>query len=109
MKKAMLSQPMAGRTEEEIISTRERAIAVLEAKGYTIVNTLFTDEWYSKEQMEDRGVVRIPLCFLAKSLENMALCHATYFCKGWETTRGCKLEHDAAVAYGLEIIYETGE
>lgn len=106
MKKAMLSQPMAGKTEEEIISTREKAIKVLEDKGYEIVNTLFTDDWYGKEQMEARGVVQIPLCFLAKSLENMSLCHAVYFCKGWDKARGCKIEHDAAVAYGLEIIYE---
>lgn len=106
MKKAMLSQPMAGKTDEEIIATRERAIKALEARGYEIVNTLFTDEWYSRENMEKRGVVQIPLCFLAKSLENMSLCHAVYFCKGWEQARGCKIEHDAAVAYGLEIIYE---
>ena len=106
MKKAMLSQPMAGKTEEEIVAARNKAIAVLEAKGYSIVNTLFTDEWYSKEKMAERGVVQIPLCFLAKSLENMALCHAAYFCKGWENARGCKIEHDAAVAYGLDIIFE---
>ena len=105
--KAMLSQPMAGKAEQEIIETRERAIKVLKGKGYEIVNTLFTDEWYSKEKMEERGVVQIPLCFLAKSLENMSLCHAAYFCKEWENARGCKIEHDAAVAYGLEIIYEV--
>lgn len=104
--KAMLSQPMAGRTDAEIIATREKAVKVLEEKGYKIVNTLFTDEWYSKENMEKRGVVQIPLCFLAKSLENMSLCHAAYFCKGWENARGCKIEHDTAVAYGLDIIYE---
>ena len=104
--KAMLSQPMAGKTDEEIAATREKAIAVLRDKGYEVVNTLFTDEWYSKESMESRGVVQIPLCFLAKSLENMSLCHAAYFCKGWEKARGCKIEHDAAVAYGLTIIYE---
>lgn len=106
MKKAMLSQPMAGKTEDEIVATRDRAIKALEDRGYEVVNTLFTDEWYSKENMEERGVVQIPLCFLAKSLENMSLCHAAYFCKGWEKTRGCKIEHDAAVAYGLEVIYE---
>ena len=104
--KAMLSQPMAGKTDEEIASTREKAIAALQERGYEVVNTLFTDEWYSKEAMEKRGVVQIPLCFLAKSLENMSLCHAAYFCKGWEKARGCKIEHDAAVAYGLDIIYE---
>ena len=106
MKKAMLSQPMAGKTDEEIIVTREKAIAALREKGYEIVNTLFTDEWYGKEAMEKRGVVQIPLCFLAKSLENMSLCHTAYFCKGWEQARGCRIEHEAAVAYGLEIIYE---
>lgn len=104
--KAMLSQPMAGKTEEEIIATRERAIRELERRGYEVVNTLFTDEWYRPEAMEERGVVNIPLCFLAKSLENMSLCHAAYFCKGWENARGCRIEHDAAKAYGLEIIYE---
>lgn len=104
--KAMLSQPMAGKTEEEIIETRNRAIATLKAKGFDIVNTLFTDEWYSNEAMKKRGVVQIPLCFLVKSLENMSLCHAAYFCKGWENARGCKIEHEAAKAYGLTIIYE---
>ena len=50
--KAMLSQPMAGKTDEEIIVTREKAISVLRDKGYEVVNTLFTDEWDSKESGE---------------------------------------------------------
>ena len=106
MKKAMLSQPMAGKTNEEIVATREKAIKALEEKGYEVVNTLFTDEWYSKDAIAERGVVQIPLCFLAKSLENMSRCRAAYFCKGWENARGCRIEHEAAVAYGLEILYE---
>jgi hypothetical protein len=104
--KAMLSQPMAGLTEEQIVATRERAILALHNLGYEVVNTLFTDEWYSRDSMAKRGVAQIPLCFLAKSLENMSLCHVVYFCKGWETARGCRIEHAAAVAYGLGIIYE---
>ena len=106
MKKVMISQPMGGKTEDEIVATREKAISTLEEKGYKVVNTLFTDEWYSKEKMEERGVVQIPLCFLAKSLENMSLCHAAYFRKGWENARGCRIEHEAAKSYGLEILYE---
>lgn len=92
--KAMLSQPMAGKSEEEIKTTREKAIAALKEKGYEIINTLFTDEWYSNKSMKERGVVQIPLC------------HAAYFCEGWEKARGCRIEHDAAVAYGLTILYE---
>lgn len=67
--KVMLSQPMLGRSDEEIIATREKAIKVLEEKGYDVVNTLFIDEWNSSENMERQGVVNIPICFLAKSLE----------------------------------------
>ena len=104
--KAMISQPMAGKTEEEIVAAREHAMQDLETQGYEIVNTLFTEEWYSKEAMEKRDVVQIPLCFLAKSLENMSKCHAAYFCKGWENARGCIIEHIAAQRYGLTIIYE---
>lgn len=97
----MISQPMAGKTDEEIAETRDKAHAKLREMGYEFVNTLFTDE-----AMEGRGVVQVPLCYLAKSLENMSLCHAAYFCTGWENARGCRIEHDAAVAYGLEVLYE---
>lgn len=105
-KRAMISQPMAGKTDEEIAKARDSAHAKLREMGYEFVNTLLTDEWYSDEAMEERGVVQVPLCYLAKSLENMSLCHAAYFCKGWENARGCRIEHDAAVAYGLEVLYE---
>lgn len=104
--KAMISQPMANKTEQEITETRERAKNVLESLGYESVNTWFTDEWYSPESMKERGVENMPLCFLAKSLESMSMCHVVYFCKGWEETRGCRCEHDIAQAYGMTIIYE---
>lgn len=104
--RAMLSQPMAGKAEKEIEETRNRAIDSLHEMGYEVVNTLFTDEWYSPEAMEETGVVNAPLAFLAKSLENMSRCEAAYFCKGWETARGCTIEHQAARAYGLKILYE---
>lgn len=106
MRKAMISQPMAGKTEEEIVTTREKAISYLEKLGYEVVNTKFTDEWYSKEAMKERGVVNIPLCFMAKSLNAMCNCHAVLFCEGWEKARGCVIEHSAAKAYGVDIIYE---
>ena len=50
MKKAMLSQPMAGKTNEEIVATREKAIKVLEEKGYEIVNTLSQTSGIAKRQ-----------------------------------------------------------
>lgn len=99
---AMVSQPMNGKTVEEITNTRERAISILHQKGYEIVNTLFD---FTNEEL-DEAIVNKPLYFLGKSIEHMARTHAVYFCKGWEKTRGCIIEHEAAKAYNLEILYE---
>lgn len=109
MKKVMISQPMAGRTDEEIKDVREQATAILRGMGFSVVNTLFTDEWTNQKAMKERGVVHAPVFYLAKSLETMALCHAVYFCKGWKSARGCRIEHEVARAYGLGILYEEDE
>ena len=106
MKKAMISQLITEKTDEEIIATRIRAIQTLETKGYEVVNPIFTDDIPSRAMVIGRDVVQPKLCFLAKSLENMSLCHAVYFYKGWKSARECRIEHDIAVAYGLEVIYE---
>lgn len=100
-KTAKVSQPMKGKTDEEIICTREKAVQELMERGYLVMHTLF-----DQSAMEARGVVNGPLCSLAMALDKMSLCHAVYFCKGWEQARGCRIEHEAAKAYGLEIIYE---
>ena len=106
MLKAILSQPTAGKTHEEFVATKEKAMTVLKDKGYEVIDMLYADDWCSEEQIQKRGVVQVSLYFLAKFLENMSLCHAVYFCKGWEKAYSCRIEHDAAVAYGLKIIYE---
>lgn len=108
-KKAMISQPMNGLTDEEIEKTREKAIRHIDRLGYKVVNTLFKDGWYNNSSMKDRGVVNIPVYYLARSLESMSYCDAVYFCDGWEDARGCRIEHETAEAYGLDIIYAEDE
>ena len=105
MKKiAMVSQTMGGKTEKEILQTREKAVAALTEKGYEVLNTYFNFD--DEELLKKQGIKNIPLYHLAKSLEEMAKCDAVYFCKGWENARGCKIEHETAKAYGLDMIYE---
>lgn len=103
----MISQPMQNRTEEEIKEVRERATEYLESKGFDVLNIYFPNKY---EEFSVSGVVKdvkhVPLWFLAQSLEAMAECDAVYFCEGWEKTRGCLIEHNAAAAYGLEMMYE---
>lgn len=107
--KVMLSQPMNGKSEVEIKAIREKAIKTLEGKGYEVINTYFDDEWISPQSMDKNGIIQVPVFFIAKSLEAMSKCHAVYFCKGWERARGCRVEHQIATTYGLQMIYEKEE
>ena len=104
MKKAMISQPMRNKTEEEITTTRKRAVERLVNLGYEVVDTYFSDEWLNKQ--DEKEIANLSLYFLAKSLKEMAKCDAVYFCRDWEQARGCRLEEQAALEYGVETIYE---
>ena len=102
-KLAMISQPMNGKTDEEITATRERAIAALKEHGYEVVDSYFHNEFVNDKMPEETA--NKPIWFLSKSLEKMSLCEALYCCEGWQYARGCKIEHEVATQYGLEIIY----
>lgn len=106
MKTAMISQPMADKPHEVIKQEKEKALEKLLDKGYCVFNSLFDDMWEQENKMCRDSVKNIPLKFLAKSIDVMSGCDAVYFCKGWEEARGCRIEHEVAKAYGLEIIYE---
>ena len=94
--KVMISQPMQGKSKEEILSVREKAKRYIEDFcGHNVVDTY--DE--SFREMEGKNTA---LLSLAKSLERMAECDAVYFCKGWRDARGCRAEFHVAKAYGLE-------
>lgn len=104
IKYAMISQPMRGKTEDEIRETRERATYVLERLGYQVLD----NTGGSLEPIEDEHVdgVNLPLFCLSESLATMAKCDVVFFCDGWEAARGCKLEHMAAHYYGVDKIEE---
>lgn len=38
-------------------------------------------------------------------ISGLLLCDAVYFSRGWEQSKGCRLEHAAAEIYGLKIFY----
>lgn len=97
MKKIFISQPMKGKTNEEIKRDRELIIKdiedMMEGDPFEIMDTVFEDFDGAK-----------PLKFLAKSLMVLADADAVYFADGWRETRGCRIENRCAVAYGLNII-----
>ena len=104
--KAMISQPMGGLSDTEIKAARKRAETVLAGMGYEVAASYFA---FSHKYLEIIGVKNIPLMYLAKSLEVMSKCDAVYFVDGWESARGCCIEHTAAALYGIAMLYEKPE
>lgn len=97
MKKLFISQPMGGKTDEEILAVRKQAIekaSELVGEPVEVIDSFF----------QSAPVGAKPLWFLRKSLELLADADVAYFAPGWNNARGCIIEHDCAIAYGIESI-----
>ncbi len=98
MKKLFISQPMRDKTDEEIKAERVRIVeTVTERFGEVEV----IDSFFENAPHDAR-----PLWFLGKSLELLSTADCAYFAEGWENYRGCKIEHECAVQYGIDIVGE---
>ena len=97
MKKLFISQPMNGKTDEEII--HERNVAVRRAKAVIKEDVQVIDNFFVKAPIETN-----PLWFLSESIEFLSTADIAYFAVGWNKARGCKIEYEVAKAYGINII-----
>lgn len=95
MKKLFISQPMNGRTDEEI--KKERAEILLEVTERLQEPVELIESFLEGAPHDAR-----PLWFLGKSLEMLATADVAYFARGWESARGCCIEHECAVKYGID-------
>jgi len=98
MKKLFISQPMKDKTDEQILAERDAAIE--EAKRFLGEDVEVIDSFFKDEP----AVKNIPLEFLARSISLMAQADVAYFANGWEDARGCRIEYECAVAYGIPAI-----
>ena len=97
MKKLFISQPMKGKTNEEIEAERAKAIEAAKEALNDEVEVL--DSFFKDAPVDAR-----PLWFLGKSFELLSTADVAYFAKDWDKYRGCKLEHTAALEYGIKVI-----
>ena len=97
MTKIFISQPMNGKTTEEIENERNYIIDKLrENESVEIIDSFFKDKPYEAS----------PLWYLGESIKLMSEADVVFFCNGWQTARGCQIEHDCALEYGIDTMYE---
>lgn len=102
MKKLFISQPMRGKTDEEILAERKKAIESAERNLGEPVEVI--DSFFQNAPADAR-----PLWFLGKSLELLSTADIAYFAKRWEDARGCRIENQCAIEYGIEVIEDYTE
>ena len=95
--KIFISQPMRGKTDKEILSERAKAIETVKERYHADVEVI--DSFFQSAPVGAK-----PLWFLGKSLELLSGADIAYFAKDWQKARGCKIEHECAVEYGISRI-----
>lgn len=98
MKKVFISQPMRGRSKNEIMNARDEAIEYV--KEYAGEEIEVIDSYF--ESPPEGGCSA--LWYLGKSLQLMSTADIAYFAEGWEKARGCNIEFRCALNYGIKMI-----
>lgn len=94
--KIMISQPMRGKTNEQIREERAELVKRLQEEGHEVVDTVFENAPADED---------VAIYCLSQSIRYIGKVDALIFMKGWEKARGCKIEHQVAVEYGKQVFY----
>ena len=100
--KVFISQPMNGKTDEEIKLERDYITDKISAyyrEYYPLKSVEVIDSFFEEAPHDAK-----PLWFLGKSLELLSTADIAVFAKGWRNARGCRMEHEACENYGIKVI-----
>lgn len=92
--KLMISQPMRGKTNEQIKLERESLVEELEKQGHEVLDTVF--------DLEPKDC-DTAIYYLSKSIEFLGQVDGVVFMPGWQQARGCRIEYQVATEYGKFI------
>ena len=98
-----ISQPMRGKSDEEIESEREKLVEIAEAVYFGRGEVEVIDSFF-KGGLDVPAGTKAPLYYLSKSLELLATADVAIFAKDWREARGCRIEHECADGYGVARI-----
>lgn len=95
--KVFISQPMNGKDEQTILEERAKMVSRIKEQ-YPDAEIL---ESYFEDYNPSTG--NVGLKYLSKSLELLADADEAWFAPGWQNARGCRIENDCAIAYGITV------
>ena len=118
-KNIFISQPMTGKSEEEILATRQKEIEKIHQEiremhqldskeddiQVNIIDSYIDDATRNRLQECVGDGINWDIYWLSQSLQRLALADTIWMCEGWEYSKGCNIELKCAIQYGLNIVY----
>lgn len=95
--KVFISQPMAHKTQQEILNERETLVKLIKkefGEDIEIIDSYFPDAPHDAK----------PLWYLGKALQMMNEADVVVMAKDWWQSRGCVCEYSCARSYGKCVI-----
>lgn len=96
-KKVFISQPMKGKTEEQIKLERENLVNVITKAGGTVIDSIIHD-------FDEKVYKTIPLSYLSRSIDMLATADIGVFMPGWNDARGCCIEYRCCKDYDIDTV-----
>lgn len=101
--KIFISQPMNGKTDEDIVAKRETLIELAKKKYGDDIEVI--DSFTKDPELEAKGQIAM----LGHSVSMMADADLVVFAKDWTRARGCRVEQQVAKQYEIPILFEHNE
>lgn len=92
--RVFISQPMRGRSDEEILKERKSIMEKIRKRHPDAeeIQSFFGDSHYG------------PLICLGKSIELLAEADFAAFASGWDSARGCRIEYQCCMEYDIPVV-----
>lgn len=97
--KIYISLPITGRDFEDVEADSIFASGVIQSKGHTPVSPFEVSPDHDATYAEHIGT----------DITALLVCEAVLFLPGWQKSKGCRLEYEAAVIYGKEMYFDLDE
>ena len=99
-----ISQPMNGKTDEEIKADRRKCEAWL-VKAFGSVTII--DSFIAEDPLKD--CKNVPAWYLGESIRQLSRADVLVLWGDWVDARGCLIEREVAIKYGIPIVENGGE
>lgn len=103
----VISQPMRGMSPEQVEAVREEAEKDVISMGFKPYENVY-DESFS-EQAVPENCKHPGILAMAGALERLSQADALYLAPGWSRARGCRIEYEVALSFGMAIIQADPE